>query len=1059
MSSSTWPSSSSDFLAENLDDLLAECLLRMEQGRELPRDAIVAQYPAWADELREFFENWDAMEAFSSRLGDAPWAHTGTARTSDFPPRFMEDYELLEEIGRGGMGIIYRARQLSLDRIVAVKMISHLRHDRARFRLEAELAASLEHPNIVSIIEVGEWDSHPYFSMQYVDGKNLSQQVAEEPIRPKQAAEMMVKLADAVHCAHQCGILHRDLKPANVLVDSRGEPHVTDFGLAKQIGTSAPDAEMTVSGTILGTPGYMSPEQADGRATRVTVATDVYGLGTVLYTILTGCPPFESESSVELLRMVVEQPPKPPRSLRSEIPQDLETICLKCLEKTPSSRYHSAEALRDDLQRFLNREPIEARPVGWMGRLLRWSQRNPWVAVSIGVVLLSLVVTTVFFSVMARREYRARLAAESGQQREQMLRKAMNRSMQAEKVARRQAVDTLVDSFTANGLLAHENDDPNLALLWFLEAWNHADPTSPHRRQLAQRILSWQASISRPTAAWYLPQAAWKRLAFDGTGRYLLLQDDEKTLLWDTIQDQQWDLGLGPSKMTIEWHPTEPWLLCGHSDGLLRALSVPSREELWRRTQSDRVTQWSFSRSGRRVAAVHGSSISVWNDCQSIGAAEPQVLAQTANVRHAALDRDGHRLLVACDDDLVRIWTLENEVWSLGAESMPYLNQTHEDGQLIVPPTFFASNHLIVGREAKYKNRWEHVRINFIDLATNRLAGSRTVGASRYFSIAPLGDRFVNLGDHYGRIWDAKNGVHADRLPFRSDVTIARFSPESRWLAAGGTDSQVRIWESSANAFPSQLSNSERDCAFVLPHSHAVVALAWGSERRLATASADGLVRIWELPHDGRLKLLPELDGNGKPYTSARADELAKVTADLLERLPASADRFSMANVNTARLSLDGKRLVLGGRDGTVRIASWPQCDLLSTEIVHPGAIVDALFTLDGEAIISACSDAKLRIWDTATGRMLGFPIPLPWQVTVMDLHEEGRTLRIRRADGRLLEVRLSDWLAGPLTSDASLTWGSLAADIELASGQRIDAGGVKYLTTQEWVSRWRNRR
>lgn len=1059
-SSSTSPSSA-ETSPKNLEDLLAECLRQMEQRKALPREVILDRYPQWAGELREFFENWDEMESFSSRLGDSPWKPINTTHSvsSGLPARFIGDYELLEEIGRGGMGIIYKARQRSLDRLVAVKMISDRRHDRARFRLEAELAASLEHPYIVSIIEVGEWEGQPYFSMQYVDGIHLGQRIADEPLGPRQAAELMAKLAEAVHYAHQRGVLHRDLKPANVLLDSRGEPFVTDFGLAKQLSPSGMEAEMTVSGAILGTPGYMSPEQAEGRAARVTLATDVYGLGAVLYTVLTGCAPFESDSSVELLRMVVEQPPKPPRSLRPEIPRDLETICLKCLEKAPSSRYASAEALRDDLLRYLHHEPIEARRVGWAGRMVRWGRRNPWIAVSVGVVLVSLTVTSIFFSMMASREYQARLAAEAGRKREQLLRMAMDRSMKSEQSARRQAVATLVDSFTANGLQAHDQEDPNLALLWFLEAWTHAEPGSSARKKNTIRVSSWEKHLPRPVAAWHLPGAKWSRLAFDATGRYLLMQEPNRAFLWDTSEDQQWDLLRDQGAVTIEWHPREPWMLCSRG-GELSALAIPSCEETWKRPFSDVVTQLLFSRNGHQAAVVHGDSISIWNDSRTIQMAEPQVLTHPAKVRHAAIAPDGERLIAACDDGMVHLWVFADRVWTQQTESIPYLTRTRDDGQLVVPPTFFADGHLIVGRESKYKNRWDHVRVDFYRLATHQHVGGRIIGDSRCFAISPRGDRFVNLGDHYGRIWDSTKGAHADRLAFRSDVTLARFSSDSQWLAAGGSDQQVQIWHSASNPFPDELLNATRTCEFVLPHAHTVVGLEWANERRLATASADGLVRVWELPTEDRLRLLPLADVKSLEDCPVEKETKRETTSDLLKRIASASDQIAAANVKVARLSPDSKRIVLAYRDGTIRIASWPDGKLDPVQMVLPGTIVDALFSADGAWVITASSDAKLRMWDAETGHMLGFPITLPWHVTTIERAETADRLLLQLSNGRQAEVTWSEWRMDQSPTSHDTAWVEpLQASAELVSGRRMEAGGIRQLSTQEWMHRWRTHR
>src|SRR6058998_2410119 len=288
------------------------------------------------------------------------------------------DYEVLEEIGHGGQGVVYRARQKSLNRIVALKVIglahwateAHVK----RFRLEAEAAASLNHPCIVPIYEVGERGGACYFSMGLVEGGQLDAVAKREPISIRDAAELIAKLARTVSYAHEHGVLHRDIKPGNILLDTKGEPHLTDFGLARLVET-----ESTVTRTleVLGTPSYMAPEQAAGKNTQLTGATDVYGLGAVFYQLLTGHPPFAGGTTYETVRMVLEAQPRQPRLWNSKVDRDLATICLKCLEKVQERRYSSALALAEDLERWLKHEPIQARRTGLFTRGRKWLRRNP----------------------------------------------------------------------------------------------------------------------------------------------------------------------------------------------------------------------------------------------------------------------------------------------------------------------------------------------------------------------------------------------------------------------------------------------------------------------------------------------------------------------------------------------------------------------------------------------------------------------------------------------------------------------------------------------------------
>jgi serine/threonine protein kinase len=306
-------------------------------------------------------------------------------------PRAFGDYELLEEVARGGMGIVYRARHLSLDRIVAVKMLlfGPLSSPEfvKRFRAEASAAASLQHPNIVAIHEVGVHQGQQYFAMDYVEGQSLAKLLANGPLPARSAASYLKTIAEAIHYAHERGILHRDLKPSNVLIDASDQPRVTDFGLARRLEG---DSELTVTGQVLGSPNYMPPEQATAKRGKVSRRSDVYSLGAMLYHLLTGRPPFVGEVLTDTLEQVLNSEPVSPRLLNPSAPRDLETICLKCLEKEPDKRYATSQALADELGRFLNHEPVRARPVTRAERAWRWCQRKPALAgaLAIAAVLL-----------------------------------------------------------------------------------------------------------------------------------------------------------------------------------------------------------------------------------------------------------------------------------------------------------------------------------------------------------------------------------------------------------------------------------------------------------------------------------------------------------------------------------------------------------------------------------------------------------------------------------------------------------------------------------------------
>lgn len=347
--------------------------------------------------------------------------------------QYIGDYELLREIARGGMGVVYKARQVRLNRVVALKMILAGQFaspaDVQRFQTEAEAAAQLDHAGIVPVFEVGQHDGHHYFSMGLVEGESLAKRITDGPLPPRAAAEIVLRVAEAIEYAHRKGVIHRDLKPANVLLDKAGQPKVTDFGLAKRVQA---DSHLTASGQILGTPSYMPPEQAAGRVDQVTETADVYSLGAILYATLTGRPPFQADNPLDTVMQVIEQEPVSPRALNPVVPLDLETICLKCLEKDRRQRYGSAGELAQELQRYLDGKPILARPVGRAERAWRWCRRNPVVASLLVAVAMSLVggtIVSTMFAIEARdRAAGERKNREAADQQTRLTEAQLNRS-------------------------------------------------------------------------------------------------------------------------------------------------------------------------------------------------------------------------------------------------------------------------------------------------------------------------------------------------------------------------------------------------------------------------------------------------------------------------------------------------------------------------------------------------------------------------------------------------------------------------------------------------------
>jgi tetratricopeptide (TPR) repeat protein/tRNA A-37 threonylcarbamoyl transferase component Bud32 len=393
---------------DSLDQVLAKYLRAQDAGARLDRDAFIARHPELGSELAGYFAAEDRLNRLVEPLHEAARAARQAALSSRAseettqaplasnerasPGTQFGDYELLEKLGEGGMGTVYKARHGKLNRLVALKLLRPgaraSPEESARFRNEAESVAQLDHPNIQPIFDVGEYEGVPLLSMKLMEGGSLAARLADYAVDPRRAARVVAIIARAVHYAHDRGILHRDIKPSNVLMDADGSPHIADFGLAKRLG----DAELTRSGTVIGTPAYMAPEQAGGRRGAVTKAADVYGLGALLYALLTGHAPFTGDDVLQVLDRLQTEEPVPPIKLNARVEPDLQLICQKCLEKDLQRRYASAELLADELERYLDGRPlVHTRAVGRAERISRWCRRNPAWASLAAVAGLSLV--------------------------------------------------------------------------------------------------------------------------------------------------------------------------------------------------------------------------------------------------------------------------------------------------------------------------------------------------------------------------------------------------------------------------------------------------------------------------------------------------------------------------------------------------------------------------------------------------------------------------------------------------------------------------------------------
>jgi tetratricopeptide (TPR) repeat protein/tRNA A-37 threonylcarbamoyl transferase component Bud32 len=465
-----------------LDEAIAVCLRTVEGGGTLAQLNLSARYPDLAAQLTEFFAGREQFQRLAAPWREVARAAAAGADEPETPPappllpgQCFGDYEVHELLGEGGMAVVYKARQKVPDRLVALKMLRpELREavaDAQRLRNEADLIAQLDHPALVPLYEVGEAEGRFYFSMKLIEGGSLAGQVERFRNDLRAAASLVAAAARAVHHAHQRGILHRDLKPSNILLDADGRPHVTDFGLARRVEV---DSTLTRSGIIVGTPSYMAPEQAAGRRAAITTATDVYGLGTILYELLTGRPPFQGESVLDTLVQVQEREPTPPGQNNPRVDRDLGTICLKCLEKESQRRYGSAEALAEDLERWLAGEPIEARPIGRLERATRWCRRKPLATavIALAAVVAAILPASAFFIWQGQHEaQRQREKADEQRQRaqryyrqartvDQMLTRAAERLGRIPRMTeqRREFLQEVIKSY--EGFLQEESNDP-----------------------------------------------------------------------------------------------------------------------------------------------------------------------------------------------------------------------------------------------------------------------------------------------------------------------------------------------------------------------------------------------------------------------------------------------------------------------------------------------------------------------------------------------------------------------------------------------------------------------
>lgn len=878
-------------------------------------------------------------------------------------------YEILEELGRGGMGVVYKARQSKLNRVVALKMIIAGTHasaaDLVRFLAEAEAEAGLHHPNIVQLFESGQHEGLPYFTLEFVEGGTLGVKLDAGLLPASEAATVLESMARGVAHAHAHGIVHRDLKPDNILLTGSGEPKITDFGLAKRLQSGA---GVTQTGAVMGTPGYMAPEQARGET--VGTAADVYALGAILYRMLAGRPPFHADTPMNTLAQVLRDEPVHPRRLNPKAPRDLEVICLKCLQKAPTKRYASAEALADDLKLYLEGKPITARPVGKGERLVKWVKRRPTAA---ALVLVAVLVALgglsagIWFGAKIRDERdHTRAAFDDAQRRAEAERDALEESQRQKRLAEAM----LVDMQTNFGVIALGQNKSPVAALWFASAV--AIGNQSLEQQFANRVrfdLARRDAVA-PLRAFEHGGEELRDLKLRADGLFLITQTKSgRFTLWDVEKEMSVPFPGKGEVTAAAWSNDGLWLAIARG-GRVEVWDQSTGEHLQELTHSEPVEVLEFDAS-RRYLAVAGKSARVW-DCRARKFATAE-LSHPMPVIHLVFSPTGDMLATSCEDNTARVFPLRELGWT-SPRFYPHLVNGSRSLRIVqIAPAFAGDGRLLVTITSSTSAAgWGLVSGGGVWTQQ----GGEPINS---LAVSPDGRTLIVGGFTKIVSLDARTGAEVrTSRPHKHFTSGLGHSPDGKLLISVSFDRTARLTDEHG------ISSSE------VTHQDGLLQMAVARSRNVfATAQFDGLVRLWSFAADA----LPHLPYGGP----GEAAEPPALSADGTLCLPSTAG-------------------------GVARVYSTNDGKVVGAPLPLPGRMQGSVFLSDGRSVLLWGSRARTysdvfepmrhRGWferrDWKTGELLLGPVDTPSTVMAAAVSPGGRDLVLACANNEILVLDLA---------------------------------------------------